>query len=91
MNKVEMKMVEVTYNLRQAYLKAQKIGDKSLINSLKYLIYSFNSVAKEINQNLLDEDLMKIGQELHNEFLSGRKLPIEGIGKGLDFGENENE
>lgn len=93
MNRNEQRVIEVAYNLEQAYLKAKRNNEKNTLKSIIATIYGFNGIAKEIIPDFFDyhKNLYKIGIIHHQKLLSGKVAEIEGIGKGLKFEESDFE
>jgi hypothetical protein len=95
MNEQERRMVEVGYNLSQAYLKAKREGQIDTLRSIIAAIYGFNGIANEINSGFKDmpigKDLFRIGELWHNKLVTGEESPISGIGEGKTFEEEDFE
>ena len=93
MNEQERRIVEVGYNLSQAYLKAKRNNQYKTCQSIICAIYGFNGIAYVIAPNFrngaIGKELFKIGQLWHDRLLHGGISSVTGIGEGLSF-ENED-
>lgn len=80
---LQRQIVETSYNLKQAFLKAKNSKDYNTMFSLVATIYGWNGIVGKLTPELKDLDLQMIGQQHHDQMMSGNVAPISGIGEGL--------
>lgn len=93
MNEQERRVIEVGYNLSQAYIRAKRDNEKDVLLSIIATIYGFNGIAKQIIPDFpyseIGKDLFRIGLWWHKQLLTGNIRRFEEMGVGKSFIESD--